>query len=115
MLIRKNKKSDCQNGYFHPSDADESLCYKCEIPNCKLCKGSIKSQKCDSCMNNFDESYEDGSITACLPKKNNSTNPEPSPTDYNNSFPTIDYTDLISQTDILYFTQFISHISKRFF
>ena len=53
-----NQCSTCLPGYFLPEeDTIKQKCEKCDIQNCKICKGTKKSNLCLSCMKPFEPIY----------------------------------------------------------
>ena len=70
------KENKCPAGFFIPID-DKTLCYKCNIQNCKTCIGEISNNSCISCIKGFTEIYEnnnEGKIINCLSNNNNCGN-----------------------------------------
>ena len=63
----KNQCSICNPGYFLPDeDTTKQKCEKCDIQNCKICKGTKKSNLCLSCINSFVPNYKGKEIQKCV-------------------------------------------------
>ena len=62
-----NQCSVCYPGYFLPEeDTTKQKCEKCNIQNCKICKGTKISNSCLSCIKPFEPIYKDKKIQKCI-------------------------------------------------
>ena len=70
ILIVTNKDEEreinCKDGYFLPNDDSKKNCEKCSLDNCKKCSGSIESNICIDCQQNFFPFIENKKIKACV-------------------------------------------------
>ena len=69
--VKKDKDTNPKLGYFLPSD-DKNNYYKCSLPNCKECQGTINDNVCLTCMDNSIPVFGDNnSIISCKKDKSN--------------------------------------------
>ena len=58
--------NSCNEGYYLPTDDEEKKkCKKCSVENCQICEGTINSNICKLCLQNFTPVYENNQIIQC--------------------------------------------------
>lgn len=56
----------CNPGYYLPIDDEfKQECRRCDIENCKICNGTIDSNICYECNDDFKPNYEEDKINSC--------------------------------------------------
>ena len=56
----------CNPGYYLPIDDEfKQECRRCDIENCKICNGTIDSNICYECNDDFNPIYEEDKIKSC--------------------------------------------------